>query len=265
MSNGTMCTWKATDAEVVAKTQNYRPIVPSLVDKTVMEGLGNNSLTWTDAYKTSACKTIGAISGVQINSADLTPDTTTNKVNIPYASTSAHGVIKIANNYGIGSNANGQIYIMNPTDTQIETRSGFIAITCSKIDKAIMEGLGNNALTWSDTYKLNARNTIGAEAQSTIQTLSATDSITLADNTIYNGGEQTALTIALPANYSIGFLCEIDFSSGSTATTLTYPNTIKWLGDDIASNIFTPVANKRYTVIVYYDGIEYVGVVKGVA
>lgn len=60
MSNGTMCTWKASDAEIVAKTQNYKPIVPSLVDKAVMEGLGNNSLTWTDTYKANARNTIGA-------------------------------------------------------------------------------------------------------------------------------------------------------------------------------------------------------------
>ena len=143
--------------------------------------------------------------------------------------------------------------------------TGRKVVVPSNLDVAIREGLGNNPLTWTDAYKTSARNTIGAEAKATVYTMDDVESITLEDNSIYNGGIQTSITIALPANYSIGFLCEIDFSSGSTATTLTYPNTIKWLGDDIASNIFTPVANKRYTVIIYYDGIEYVGIVKGVA
>lgn len=103
------------------------------------------------------------------------------------------------------------------------------------------------------------------EAQSTIQTLSATDSITLSDNTIYNGGEQTALTIALPATDTVGFICEIDFTSGTTATTLSYPNTIKWIGDDVANNVFIPVASKRYTIICAYDGVNYRFTVKGMA
>lgn len=103
------------------------------------------------------------------------------------------------------------------------------------------------------------------EVKATIQTLSATDSITLADNTIYNGGEQTALTIALPATVDVSFLCEIDFTSGTTPATLAYPNTIKWLGDDVANNVFIPVASKRYTVIVAYDGVNYRATVKGVA
>lgn len=102
------------------------------------------------------------------------------------------------------------------------------------------------------------------EQKATITDLSATDSITLADNTIYNGSTQTALTIALWSAPTASSICEIVFSSGSTATTLAYPNTIKWLGDDVNSNIFLPVPNKRYTVILYYDGAETVGVVKGV-
>lgn len=60
MSNGTICTWKASDSELVAKIQNYKPIVPANLDVAIREGLGNNSLTWTEAYKTSARNTIGA-------------------------------------------------------------------------------------------------------------------------------------------------------------------------------------------------------------
>ena len=103
------------------------------------------------------------------------------------------------------------------------------------------------------------------EHKTAIEELDATDSITLADNTIYNGGEQTALTIALPAAVDVSFLCEIDFTSGAIPATLSYPNSIKWLGDDVANNVFIPVASKRYTVICAYDGVNYRFTVKGVA
>lgn len=51
---------KASDADITAKSSAYKPIVPNNLDKAVMDGLGNNSLTWTDAYKESARATIGA-------------------------------------------------------------------------------------------------------------------------------------------------------------------------------------------------------------
>ena len=105
----------------------------------------------------------------------------------------------------------------------------------------------------------------GYEQKATITALSATDSITLADNTIFNGGTQTALTITLWSSPNVSSMCEIVFTSGSTPTTMSYPNTIQWLdrSDDVASNVFTPVAGKRYTVMFYYDGSETVGVVRG--
>ena len=136
---------------------------------------------------------------------------------------------------------------------------GIMNYTNSKIDSfdinpisGLTANIVNNAIGYTP------------QAISTIETLDATDSITLADNTIYNGGTQTALTIALWSNPTVSVVAEIMFSSGSTATTLSYPNTIKWLGDDITGGLFIPVENKRYTVIFYYDGSETVGVVKGV-
>ena len=59
-SGGVLSTVAASDAELQAKTQAYHPVVPSHLDVAVREGLGNNSLTWTDAYKASARTTIGA-------------------------------------------------------------------------------------------------------------------------------------------------------------------------------------------------------------
>ena len=59
-STGNVSVQKAVDSEIIAKTNHYKAIVPANLDVAIREGLGNNSLTWTDAYKTSALKTIGA-------------------------------------------------------------------------------------------------------------------------------------------------------------------------------------------------------------
>lgn len=106
----------------------------------------------------------------------------------------------------------------------------------------------------------------GVQEKSTIQTLSATDSITLADNTIYSGSTQTSLTINLWASPTVDSVSEVVFASGATATTLTYPNIIKWLdgGTDVSGGTFTPDINKRYTIMFYYDGANTCAIVKGV-
>lgn len=58
--NGTVATQKAADEVISQKINAYQPIVPANLDVSIREGLGNNSLTWTEAYKTSARNTIGA-------------------------------------------------------------------------------------------------------------------------------------------------------------------------------------------------------------
>lgn len=153
------------------------------------------------------------------------------------------GYVQSVNN--VTPDSNGNVTLAIPTDTSDLTNgAGFIT------------GISGSDVTTALGYT--------PEQSMTIQTLSATDSITLADNTIYNGGEQTALTITLPSTVDVSFLCEIDFTSGTTATTLSYPNTIKWAGDNVNENIFVPVASKRYTIICAYDGVNYRFTVKGV-
>lgn len=105
-----------------------------------------------------------AVQGVQINGTDLTKDIN-NKVNIPQASTSALGVAKVTPvSYGVGiTTSTGDLYINHPTEAQIVSKSNpYFAITVDRLDIAIREGLGNNALTWTEAYKTSARNTIGA-------------------------------------------------------------------------------------------------------
>ena len=239
-------------------------------DYATKQELSGKQDTITDLAEIRDGATAGAtaVQGVQINGTDLTPDAN-KKVNIPLATNTTDGVLHPSTSYGTTMGGNGTLIISDALaggeSIILGKENAYRPLTARCIDLAVKVGITTNKNTLTDTEKANACNWLGAQQISTIQTLQATDSITLADNTIYNGGEQTALTIALPATVDVSFLCEIDFTSGTTATTLAYPNTIKWLGDDVANNVFVPVASKRYTIIVAYDGVNYRATVKGVA
>lgn len=56
----TLTVIKATDAEITAKTQNYKPIVPANLDLSVKTGVTNNSITLTNAEQQNALDWIGA-------------------------------------------------------------------------------------------------------------------------------------------------------------------------------------------------------------
>lgn len=60
------------------------------------------------------------------------------------------------------------------------------------------------------------------------------------------------------------FISSVVFTSGETPTALVYPQSITMSGEDCIDGVFVPVKNKRYTVIVSYDGVYYSGVVGGV-
>lgn len=100
-----------------------------------------------------------------------------------------------------------------------------------------------------------------------VRTLTDTDvEITLENNVIFNCGGLTDLEIVLPASTTADFTCQVNFTSGATPdeTSVTAPNTIVWLGDDIESDVFIPAANKRYSVMFYYDGVNFRGITQGV-
>lgn len=103
----------------------------------------------------------------------------------------------------------------------------------------------------------------------TITELSGTTATqTLADNTEYRAGELTALTLTLPSSYGDTFEASVVFTSGATATNATYPDGIKWSGMDIAESDgvtgFAPIANQRYNVSFWWDGLYTNAVVRGV-
>lgn len=85
----------------------------------------------------------------------------------------------------------------------------------------------------------------------------------LVDNTETRFGEVTSLTLTLPTDTTGDYISSAVFTSGTTATSLTYPDTITMIGTDCIDGVLAPVAGKRYTVIVAYDGAGLVGTVGG--
>lgn len=106
----------------------------------------------------------------------------------------------------------------------------------------------------------------GGSQETIVEVATATMTQNVADNTIYNAGELTDLTFTLPSTVGHGFLCQLNFTSGTTATQLTAPVGIAWDGDDIDGNgVFVPATSTRYVVMLYSDGVMVRGIVNGVA
>ena len=83
-------------------------------------------------------------------------------------------------------------------------------------------------------------------------------------NTEMRYGEVSSLSITLPQSFEDDYISSVVFTSGEAAVNLIYPESVKMSGEDCIDGVFTPVSNKRYTLILSYDG-EYVsGIVGGV-
>jgi len=67
------------------------------------------------------------------------------------------------------------------------------------------------------------------------------------------------------------FISSVVFTSGNAPANFVYPDDpdnlviIKMSGEDCIDGVFTPVANKRYTLIISYDGVYLTGIVGGVS
>lgn len=82
-------------------------------------------------------------------------------------------------------------------------------------------------------------------------------SVALEDNAIidFSSTAMTSLSVALPSTMDIDYVCQLNFSSGSTATEFSAVDAITWYGDGVVSGAFIPAANKRYAIMFFYDGI----------
>lgn len=126
---------------------------------------------------------------------------------------------------------------------------------CWVNNKCYQISLAVSTDAWTDDGYIEIPDISGKADKTSVVALTGT-SVTqeLADNTIYQASELASLTISIPNGITSDYISQINFESGSTATTLTAPNTIIWFGDDLTNNVFVPAVNKQYVVIFYYDG-----------
>lgn len=90
-------------------------------------------------------------------------------------------------------------------------------------------------------------------------------SFVLGHNTEYRKNSIcTDLQLRLPSNVPDDYISSLVFNSGNKATTLSYPQTILFTGDDVIDNVFVPAANTTYNVMFWYDGINVNAVSRGV-
>lgn len=114
-----------------------------------------------------------------------------------------------------------------------------------------------NSVTLSGNKSSADLNLQGATSIVTLTTASTQ----LATNTIYNGGELASVTLTLPATVPADFIAQVEFTSGTTATIFTAPATLYFNGDACDGGVFTPVASKRYCILIITDGVNPLGFV----
>lgn len=169
------------------------------------------------------------------------PDLTNYVQNTDYATDSTAGVVKIdVSNNAIGI-SNGILYLSTTTEATIKNGTSNIRpIFPHQQHISTFYGLAKAA---GDTTQASSNNAVGtytASAKTAIQTMlgveagvtyvenvtGSTPTITANANTRYVCGELTSLSFT-PC---VSGVCDVIFTSGSTVTVLTVPNTIKWPG-----------------------------------
>ncbi len=143
---------------------------------------------------------------------------------------------------------NGAFSVDNPLPSSAQADSG----------KLLLVNSSGNAEWQTKTYE--DKTTISTDTTST------TDTLDLLNNTEQRYTQElSSLTLTLPLTIDDDFISSVVFASGTTATQMTYDSSIKWSGDDVTSNAFVPVASKTYNIVMWYDGLNINGVVRGVA
>ena len=179
------------------------------------------------------------ITGVQVNGTSVVSN---GVANVPLASPSAPGTIKVQNsnttealNNGGTVLINDVLYIIGATASQMKNGTDAAAVvSASRQHLSVFYGLAkaagdttqknstNDVGVYTDTAKAAIQTMLGVEAGvSLVESVSGTTpSITALPNVRYVCGEVSTISITPPA----GSTCDILFESGSTATLLTVPN-----------------------------------------
>lgn len=171
-----------------------------------------------------------------------------------YASATGSVALGSANGQGYAPQAGGNY----------SNAIGFQAVATQQ--DATQIGRGTNTVAGSLQFRgyqlVDANGKIPADRTAPVAELTTT-SVELASDTIYNGTELASVTFTLPSTVPVNFTAQLNFTSGATPTTFTAPSGVIFEGDACSNGTFTPVASKRYSVLIYSDGVNVLGLVMG--
>ena len=118
---------------------------------------------------------------------------------------------------------------ITPSDNEIPTSNGVISLIADKQDKLDVE--------------VPAR--VNADINLTLE-----NNKEFRYEVLYG-----AINISFPSNPALDFMCELDIQS---MPSMSYPNNIKWSGDDIENGVFVPdsQALTPYQILFYTSGVS---------
>ena len=202
---------------------------PSEIDDTA--GAGDTDKTWSANKITEELAGAGTVQDVQVNGTSVVSG---GVAEIPIGSSSNYGVIRP----GAGLTSDG-VYTIVAKASNNQVKAGIVSYspivpvnqhqsTFYGLAKAAGDTTQSASSNTVGNYTDNAKSAIkamlgiGGETQ-TVQVTGTTPVITANQNTRYVCGEVATLDFTPSASG----ICDVIFSSGSTATVLTLPNTVK--------------------------------------
>lgn len=199
----------------------------------------------------------GTVTDVTVNGVSVL-DASTGVAEIPIASRNNLGVVKLVQYRGINANNNGELETQVASDANIKSgTTGYAVIDPLHQHKAVFYGLAkasgdstqsqssNPVGTYTDSAKASIKAMLGISGESqTVQVSGTEPVITAVSNARYICGELTSLTFTPSATG----ICDVIFTSGTTATVLNLPNTV------ILPDWFEVEANHTYEISIV-DGV----------
>lgn len=190
------------------------------------------------------------VSDVQVDGTSVVSD---GVAEIPIAGSSRLGAVKTKASLGISINGSGELMLSTMTLNIIKSGSDlYYAVSPGNQHQATFYGLAKvaghdekSSTLPVGQYTEEAKSAISDMLNGAVQVTGTTPTITALSGVRYVCGEVATLDITPCASG----ICDIVFTSGSTATVLTLPNTVKF-----PDGAFTPEANTTYELNIM-DGI----------
>lgn len=198
-------------------------------------GAGDTDKAWSADKITHELESAGSVKDVTVDGESIV-DSESGVAEIPVAGKNEFGVIKI-NGLGLNLLSDGRLCIVKATDNELKSgTNNYDPIVTTNQHKSTFYGLAkaagdttqsissNPVGTYTEEAKVAIRNMIDATGESASVTVTGTDPVIQASrNTRYICGEILSLDFTPCASG----ICEVIFTSGSSVTVLTLPETIK--------------------------------------